>query len=158
MKSLSLAGRLYPKWNNGRFRKVNFPPRVQAKDDVNVDYRGLESTFGVPRSSPGPPGKGSTKCHLGLRKCQAAAWHFRFTPQEESGAFGRRILLPPPLRGCPQGLPGEDPRTPSVGFALEVWNLSFFSRLIIRQLKKHWFRTLSFHKGFGTGHVVTIYR
>jgi hypothetical protein len=40
-----LASRLYPKWNNGRFRKVNFPPRVQAKDDVNVDYKGLESTF-----------------------------------------------------------------------------------------------------------------
>ena len=104
---------MYPKRNFDLAIKVNFPPRVQAKDDVNVDYRGLESTFGVPRSSPGPPGKGSTKCHLGLRKSIAVAMLFRYTPQEESGAFGRRILLPPPLRGCPQGLPGEDPRTPS---------------------------------------------
>ena len=56
---LPLASRLYPKWNNGRFRKVIFPPRVQAKDDVNVDCRGLESTFGGPKSSPGPQGKGS---------------------------------------------------------------------------------------------------
>ena len=50
------------------------------------------------------------------------------------------------------------PGTPPVGFASEVWNLSFFSRLIIRQLKKYWFRTLYEKKGFGTGYVVTIYR
>ena len=37
-----------------------------ASGNVIVDYMGLESTFGVPKSSPGPPEKGSTKCHLGL--------------------------------------------------------------------------------------------
>ena len=37
-----------------------------ASGNVIVDYKGLESTFGVPKSSPGPPGKGLTKCHLGL--------------------------------------------------------------------------------------------
>lgn len=36
---------MYPKRNFNLAIKVNFPPRVQAKDDVNVDYRGLESTF-----------------------------------------------------------------------------------------------------------------
>ena len=55
----------------------------------------------------------------GYENASPLAVHFRFTPQEESGAFGRRILLPPPLRGCPQGRPEEDPRTPSVGFASE---------------------------------------
>ena len=89
------------------------------------------------------------------------AVRFRFTPQEESGAFGRRILLPPPLRGCPQGRPGEDPRTPSLHARLglepgisqssdnqtvikvlvpnlpekeEVWNRSFCNHLYIIDL------------------------
>ena len=100
-----------------------------------MDYKGLESTFGVPKSSPDPPGKGSTKSHLGLLEMD---WK-----QSISIFFGY----------------GEvSPGTPPVGFASEVWNLSFFSRLIIRQLKKYWFRTLYEKKGFGTGYVVTIYR
>ena len=49
---------------------------------------------------------------MGLRKSIAVAMLFRYPPQEESGAFGRRILLPPPLRGCPPGLPGGRPPDP----------------------------------------------
>ena len=36
---------MYPKRNFNLAIKVNFPPRVQTKDDVNVDYMGLESIF-----------------------------------------------------------------------------------------------------------------
>ena len=36
---------MYPKRNFNLAIKVNFPPRVQAKDDVNVYCKGLESTF-----------------------------------------------------------------------------------------------------------------
>ena len=73
-----------------------------------MDWKQSISILFTGEVSPGTPSVG-----------QSPPNYCRFTPQEESGAFGRRILLPPPLRGCPQGLPGEDPRTPSVGFASE---------------------------------------
>ena len=34
-----------------------------ALDNVNMDYKGLESTFLVPRCVPGLPGKGSILYH-----------------------------------------------------------------------------------------------
>ena len=67
-----------------------------------MDWKQSISILFTGEVSPGTPSVG-----------QSPPNYFRFTPQEESGAFGRRILLPPPLRGCPQGLPEEDPRTPS---------------------------------------------
>ena len=86
-----------------------------------------------------------------------AAVLFRYTPQEESGAFGRRILLPPPLRGCPQGRPEEDPRTPSRRLRLRGLEPIVFQSPDNQEVKKHWFRTLNEKKGFGTGCLVTIY-
>ena len=79
---------LYPKWKNRLLQGVIPLYQPAAQNIVNVEYRGLESTFGVSISSPGPPGKGSTLCHEGLRKRSAVAGLFRYTPQEESGTVG----------------------------------------------------------------------
>ena len=57
-----------PKWNNCLLWKVIFLPYHQALDSVNMDYKGLESTFWVPRSYPSPPEKGSILYHLGLQE------------------------------------------------------------------------------------------
>ena len=73
-----------------------------ASGNVNVDCRGLESTFGVPKSSPGPPEKGSTKCHLGLRKSIATpAVLFCFMPRARSVRRNPLIINALRLGLCP---------------------------------------------------------
>ena len=109
-----------PKWNNSLFSTALFPLLFLLLDSVNVDYRGLESTFGVPKSSPGPPEKGSTKCHLGLRKCQAVGLAFSiYTPRGI-----RRLRAPhsftPALRAAPKGCRRKTSGPSPVGFASEV--------------------------------------
>ncbi len=47
-----------------------------ALDNVNMDYKGLESTILVPRCVPGLPEKGSILYHLGLQKKLAFAGFF----------------------------------------------------------------------------------
>ena len=68
-----------------------------ASGNVNVDCRGLESTFGVPKSSPGPPEKGSTKCHLGLLEMDCYSVHLRFF---YGGSLPRHPLRRLRLRNC----------------------------------------------------------
>ena len=88
-----------------------------------MDWKQSISILFTGEVSPGTPSVG-----------QSPPNYCRFTPQEESGADGAAFFYPRASR-CPQGLPGEDPRTPSVGFASEGWNQSFPNHLIIKQLE-----------------------
>ena len=81
---------------------------------------------------------------------------FDLRPKRNPAPSGAAFFYPRRYAAAPRGCRRKTPGPPPVGFASEVWNLSFFSRLIIRQLKKHWFRTLYEKKGFGTSRLVTI--
>ena len=88
---------MYPKWNNTLSSKLILGFLILLLDNAKVDYKDLESTFGVPKSSPDPPGKGSTKCHLGLRNRLAIAGKPVLINARRGirSADAERILLPP---------------------------------------------------------------
>ncbi len=54
------------------FSMATISLQKSALDNVNMDYKGLESTFWAPIFFPDPLEKGSILCHLGLPK-----WNFQ---------------------------------------------------------------------------------